>query len=71
MEIKSAMLKKGKLILEYVWLILAIVAVIIGSYKVIYIGFNQSYIFYIIAAIACFMYMLRRAMRKFLENNKK
>lgn len=65
------MFKKGTLILEYVWLTLSIIAVLIGSYKVIYFGFNQSYVFYIIAAIAAFMYMLRRSMRKFLENNKK
>lgn len=63
--------KKGALILEYVWLTLAIIAVLIGIYKIIYTGLNQSYIFFIIAAVASFMYMIRKAMRKFIENNKK
>ena len=61
--------KKGTLILEYVWLTLAIIGAIIGSYKAITIGYKVSIVFFIIAAVAAFMYMLRRAMRKFSENN--
>lgn len=63
--------KKGALILEYVWLILAIFAAIFGTYKFTNAGFEKSYVFYIISAIASFMYVLRRALRKFQENNKK
>ncbi len=63
--------KKGALILEYVWLTLAFVAVLIGIYKISYNGLNNSYVFFIIAAVASFMYMIRRAMRKYTENNNK
>jgi hypothetical protein len=62
--------KKGTIILEYVWLALTIFGVVIGSYKVATTGFKDSYVFYVIAAIAAFMYMLRRAMRKFTDNNE-
>jgi len=62
--------KKGAIILEYVWLILAIVSIVIGTAKFYKTGFGNSYIYYIIAAVAGFMYMLRRAMRKFTENKK-
>lgn len=61
--------KKGTIILEFVWLGLTIFGAITGSYKVATTGFKDSYIFFIIAAIAAFMYMLRRAMRKFTDNN--
>lgn len=63
--------KKGALILEFVWLALAIFAVLFGTHKFIKMGFEKSYIFYIIAAIASFMFILRRSIRKFQENNKK
>jgi len=63
--------KKGALILEYVWLTLAIFAALFGTHKFVKLGFEKSYIFYIISAIASFMYILRRALRKFQENNKK
>jgi len=62
--------KKGAIILEYVWLSLAIFSVLFGTYKFYKIGIGESYVFYIIAAIASFMFILRRAMRKFQENNK-
>jgi hypothetical protein len=63
--------KKGALILEFVWLALAIFAVLFGTYKFTKVGIGNSYVFYVIAAIASFMYILRRALRKFQENNKK
>lgn len=63
--------KKGAIILEFVWLALAIFAALFGTHRFIKMGFENSYIFYIIAAIASFMYILRRAIRKFQENNKK
>ncbi len=62
--------KKGTIILEFVWLALTIFGVAIGSYKVATTGFKDSYVFFIIAAIAAFMYILRRAMRKFTDNNE-
>ena len=61
--------KKGTIILEFVWLALTIFGAAIGSYKVATTGFKDSYVFFIIAAISAFMYMLRRAMRKFSDNN--
>jgi len=63
--------KKGAIILEYVWLVLAIFAALYGIYKSSRQGLNESYMFFIISAIAAFMYMLRKAMRKFKENDKK
>jgi hypothetical protein len=62
--------KKGALILEFVWLALAVFAALFGIYKYTKVGFGNSYVFYIISAIASFMYILRRALRKFQENNK-
>ena len=63
--------KKGALILEYVWLAFAIFASLYGIHKFIKQGFGESYILFIISAIAAFMFILRRAMRKFKENDKK
>lgn len=62
--------KKGALILEYVWLSLAIFSALFGSYRFYKFGISDSYVFYVIAAIAAFMFILRRAMRKFQDNNK-
>ncbi|MBI5538606.1 MAG: hypothetical protein HY951_00995 [Bacteroidia bacterium] len=61
--------KKGTVILEYVWLALTIFGAVTGSYKVVTTGFKESAVFFIIAAISAFMYMLRRAMRKFSDHN--
>ncbi|PIP54190.1 MAG: hypothetical protein COX07_06680 [Bacteroidetes bacterium CG23_combo_of_CG06-09_8_20_14_all_32_9] len=62
--------KKGAIILEYVWLALTIFAALTGSYKVIKNGFDESYIFFIIAVVAAFMFILRHAMRRYTNNNK-
>jgi hypothetical protein len=63
--------KKGALILEYVWLALAIFATLYGIYKSSQQGLGKHYVFFIISAIAAFMFILRRAMRKFKDNDKK
>jgi len=61
--------KKGTIILEYVWLALAIFSAVYGSYKFYKIGINDSYVFYVISAIASFMFILRRAMRKIQDKS--
>jgi hypothetical protein len=62
--------KKATLILEYVWLTISIISAVGGSIKFYRLGFDKSYVFYIIAAISAFMYILRRSMRKLDENKK-
>lgn len=62
--------KKGALILEYVWLGLAILSAMSGIIKFYFSGLNNSYVFFIITLISAFMYMFRRSMRKFQQDNK-
>jgi hypothetical protein len=50
-------------IIEIVWLVLAIFCLAMGTYASIRIGFDQSYMFYILSVMALLMYLLRRYRR--------
>jgi hypothetical protein len=56
----SNVLKK---ILEYTWLLIALLSLGAGIHKTYKIGFGSSYPFFIMTFIAILMYMFRRNMR--------
>lgn len=62
--------RKFAIIVEYVWLALALFAVGAGTHQTMKAGFEKSYMFFIIAAIAATLYSLRRLMRKYNEKNQ-
>lgn len=51
-------------ILEIVWLVAAILSLIAGVHKTIYLGINGSYFLFIITFISVIMYLGRRNLRK-------
>lgn len=61
---------KNKLakILEYTWLISAILAVGAGVHQTIYDGIEKSWVFFLISVISFAMFLFKRKMRKTLEN---
>lgn len=56
--------EKLKYILEIVWLIIAIFALITGIYKLIAVGFSEALPFAVIVLIGAIMYSYRRNNRK-------
>ncbi len=56
--------EKLKYILEIVWLIIAIFALITGIYKLIAVGFSEALPFAVIFLIGAIMYSYRRNNRK-------
>jgi len=56
--------EKLKFILEIVWLIIAIFALITGVYKLIVVGFSEALPFAVIVIIGAIMYNYRRNNRK-------
>ncbi|MBI5218881.1 MAG: hypothetical protein HY958_08120 [Bacteroidia bacterium] len=58
-------------ILEYTWLVVAILSLAAGIHKTWRSGFAQSYPFFIMAFVSILMFMFRRFVRvsqKFKEN---
>jgi len=55
---------KFALILEIVWLIVAVLSLIAGINQTYKFGFKNSILFYIIFLIAIIMYSFRRYLRK-------
>ena len=62
----SKVLKK---ILEYTWLLIAVLSLGAGVHKTYKMGIGASYGFYIMTFISVFMYMFRRNLR--ISQNKK
>jgi len=60
------MQKKNKfsIILEYAWLILAIVSFALAIHKTILFGFQESLILYAIAIISLGMYFFKKEIRR-------
>ena len=56
--------------IEFLWFFLALVAIAIAVYETIKSGFQQSYMFFIIAGIAIVMFFIRRTIRKIREQQK-
>jgi membrane protein implicated in regulation of membrane protease activity len=59
--------RRLSVVMEYVWIAVAVFAVVAGVHKTTVGGFGISYPFFIIAAIAALMYSMRRFMRKARE----
>ena len=55
-------------ILEIIWLVVAILSSVLGIYRIIKLGLDQSYMLFIITAVSLAMYALRRGMRKVNQN---
>ncbi|MBI4646010.1 MAG: hypothetical protein HY738_05285 [Bacteroidia bacterium] len=55
---------KFAFIAEIVWLVIAIFALLSGIYDTLKRGISNSYPFYIITAVAFFMYSYRRYLRR-------
>lgn len=59
------MAKKNKTgIMEYVWIAVAVLSLVTGIHKTIKYGFNESYLFFIFAAISILLFFYRRYLRK-------
>lgn len=58
------MIEKLKLILEYIWLILALVSLSIFSYEWYVHTIQQAYPFILISVIATLFFIMRRKRRK-------
>lgn len=54
---------RANLIIEIVWLILAILSLAAGVHKTYISNINESYPFFIITVISIFIYVLRRFLR--------
>lgn len=57
-----------KKILEYTWLLIAILSLGAGIHKTYKLGFGASFVFFIMTFIAVFMYMFRRNSRISQDN---
>ena len=57
-------------ILEIIWVILAIVCFALAINATIKFGIEQSFMFFVLSAVALGMFFLRRYRRKSLSNNK-
>lgn len=57
-------------ILEVVWLVLAVICLGFAIYATATVGFNQSYMFFILALVAVLMYFIRRHRRRTLTSNQ-
>lgn len=64
-------MSKLSLVLEVIWLGLSLFCIGIGVHSTLKVGFEQSYMFFILSVVAAFMYGLRRYKRKQLVVNEK
>jgi len=55
-------------ILEIVWLVIAVIAILIGTYETLNAGIGESYIFFIFTVIAGIMHTIRKRQRKRMES---
>jgi len=57
-------------VLEVTWLVLSIMCLFAGFHKTYLFGFKNSYIFFLLAALAFLMYTVRKYMRKNSDKKK-
>ena len=57
--------------LEIMWLVIAIISTVIGSYHLVKTTVMDAGFFYFLAAVAVGLFFLRKRHRKSLEKNKK
>jgi hypothetical protein len=48
---------------EYVWLVLTVLCFAAAIHQTFKLGFSESYVFFIFAVMAFFMYYIRRTLR--------
>ncbi|GEM_PF-824467 len=63
-------MKQLVFILELIWLGLAIFCIGLGAWVMVKAGLNSGYIFFVMAAVAFLMYMLRRSRRKKMQKQE-
>jgi len=56
--------------LENMWLMVAIVCVFLAAYKSLFIGYEEGLYFAMFAVLATVLWLLRRRMRRHMENSK-
>ncbi len=49
---------------EYMWLVISIICIIAGTHQTFVIGINESYVFFILAALSLLLFTIRRNLRK-------
>lgn len=52
------------MVMEGVWLVLAFFCLVVGIRSTIILGFDKSYMWFILTVVAALMYLLRRFKRK-------
>ncbi len=63
------MKRKIPVFLEYLWLLVAIVSLIMGFFQWYKVGLNEGISFFIITLVSIFMYAYRRRFR--IQQNRK
>lgn len=63
-------MSKLAVVMEVIWIILALICIGFGVYSTLKVGFSQSYMFFILSIVAVLMFMLRRYKRKQLTSNQ-
>ena len=61
--------KRKPILMEYVWLGVALISFGFGVHATINVGFQKSYIFLVLVILAVLMYVWRRHIRKNVEKN--
>ncbi|MBQ9470890.1 MAG: hypothetical protein IJU72_08065 [Bacteroidales bacterium] len=54
---------KLPIILEYIWAVLAVVCLVLGIHSSLRVGFNVSYMFFVLSVLAMAMFGFRRFKR--------
>jgi membrane protein implicated in regulation of membrane protease activity len=63
-------MSKLPIILEAVWLVLSIMCLALGTHTTIKLGFTSNgNMFFVLALVAAFMYIIRRYRRKRMSSN--
>ncbi|HDP54872.1 MAG TPA: hypothetical protein ENN24_04205 [Bacteroidetes bacterium] len=63
-------MSKLAIAMEVIWILLALICLAFGVYSTLNVGFDRSYMFFILTVVATLMYALRRYKRKQLSSNQ-
>jgi hypothetical protein len=55
--------------LELMWLVIAIISVLIGTFHLIYTGMVDGLFFYVFAGLATLLFYVRKRQRKNIQKN--
>lgn len=56
--------------LELMWIVIAVFCIIIGTFKLITVGFMDALFFYVFCILAVFLFLLRRRQRRNIEKHE-